>query len=126
MHRQKGLSFSGFAVFIVIVGFFAFLGLRLAPAYMQYYSIVKCMKELAADPAASGKNIKEVRKMLEKRLDVSYVESIKPDEIRFDDTSGTRSLTVSYEVRKPLIYNLDFVAKFEKSVPMQGNQASDD
>ena len=29
-------------------------------------------------------------------------------------------LDLNYEVRKPLIYNLDFVAKFERSFPVTG------
>ena len=31
-----------------------------------------------------------------------------------------KTLELNYEVRKPLLYNLDFVAKFERSFPVSG------
>jgi hypothetical protein len=36
-----------------------------------------------------------------------------------------KQINIAYEVRKPLIYNLDFVAKFDVTEPMTGAASAD-
>ena len=120
MKRQNGISMFGFIGFLLVAGFLAFLAMRLFPVYSEYHGVVTSMKGLAADPAASGKGIVEIRKMLGKRLQTSYVENVKPEHISIRRTDGQTELVVAYEVRRPLAYNLDFVASFEKVVVLRG------
>lgn len=120
MKRQRGLSFLGFLGFLLVAGFVAFLAMRLFPVYSEYHNVVSSMKGLAGDPAAQGKGLGEIRKMLGKRLEISYVDNVKPENITLERVDGRTEVTVAYEVRKPLAYNLDYVAKFEKTVPLNG------
>lgn len=119
MFRQKGLSFFGFIGFVLVAGFIAFLAMRLFPVYSEYYSVATALKGLSADPETSGKDAGQIKKMLVKRLEISYVENVKPANIKVTKSGGETNVTIAYEVRRPLAYNLDFVAVFEKSATLR-------
>lgn len=117
-HRQSGLSLSGFLGLLILLGFLAFIAMRLFPVYSENYSVVTSMRGVAEDPEIAGKNVAQIKSMLVKRLQVSYVENVKSEHIRVTKEARGYTLSVSYEVRKPLVYNLDFVARFENEVKL--------
>lgn len=121
MHRQDGISMMGFLGFLIVGCLLAFIAMRLFPVYSEHHSVVTSMRGVAADPAASGQDPAKVRSMLSKRLRTSYVDSVKPEHVKIVRTDGGYDLVVSYEVRRPLAYNLDFVAKFEDRVSLRRN-----
>ena len=50
MHqRQRGISFIGFIVVLAVVGFFLFLGMKIGPTYIEYYSIRNAVNKVAAE-----------------------------------------------------------------------------
>jgi hypothetical protein len=54
-----------------------------------------------------------------RRFDISYVDSVKPQNVKVTRQNGYQ-LNVAYEVRRNLMYNLDFVAVFDKTVELGG------
>lgn len=116
---QSGLTLTSFIIVLCVVGFFIFLGMKLFPVYIEYYSVVVDMKGLANEPEVKQMSPEQVRDRLARRFDMSYVESVKPKDIKITRQDGYQ-LTVAYEVRRKLIYNLDFVAVFDKTVELGG------
>ena len=125
MRQQRGVSFFGFVGFLLVAGFLAFLAMRLFPVYSEYHNVVSSMKGLAADPAAAGKSSGEIKKMLMRRLEISYVESVKPEHVEVKRSGNETEMRVAYEVRRPLAYNLEFVATFEKTLPLRRGESVD-
>ena len=119
MRRQAGLSFFGFLGFLLLAGFLAFLAMRLFPVYSEYYNVSTSLKGLAGDPETSGKDPGQIKKMLVKRMEISYVENVKAENIKVSRSGSDTEVTVAYEVRRPLAYNLDYVASFEKTVTLR-------
>jgi hypothetical protein len=115
--RQGGLTLLGFIMVLAVVGIFAFVGMKLFPVYTEYYSVVTDMKGIQAEPGVASKSPAEIKRLLFRRFYVSYVESVKPENVTVTRQNGY-NLRVAYEVRKPLAYNLDFVAKFDKTVDL--------
>jgi len=113
--RQKGMTLIGFVFVLAIAGFFAFLIMRLFPVYSEYYSVASDMEGLAEEPGVGAMPPEKIRDLLNRRFYISYVESVKPQHIKITRKNGY-NLTVTYEVRRPLLYNLDFVAMFDKTV----------
>ena len=49
---------------------------------------------------------------------ISYVTSVKPQNVRVIRQGGGNQLNVKYEVRGPLLYNLEYIASFDKTVDL--------
>lgn len=117
--KQHGITLLGFLMVLIVVGIFAFVGMRLFPVYSEYMSVKSDMQQIADEPGSANKNLFEVQKSLEKRFYISYVENVNIKEhVKLVKVGNVNQLTVAYEVRKPLAYNLDFVAKFEHMVEL--------
>lgn len=115
--RQTGMTLIGFVFVLAIAAFFAFLIMRLFPVYSEYYAVQSDMKGVANEPGAATMSPERIRELLNRRFYVSYVESVKPEHIKITRNNGY-NLTIKYEVRRPLVYNLDFVAMFDKTVSL--------
>src|SRR3546814_2119682 len=85
--------------------------MRLVPIYTEYYAVVSAMKAVAAENGAAEMQPGDIRNMLLKRFDVSYVSSVRPNDIRISRDRNP-SITIAYEVRKPFISNIDMVVSF--------------
>ncbi len=111
--QQGGMTLTSFLAVLMVVGFALYVGMKLFPMYQEYYGVKAAMKSLAKE----GDNTDQGR-VLEKffkRMDMNYSDSIKRDNIKFDRIDGGLRMNVSYEVRRPLVGNLDIVGRFENS-----------
>jgi hypothetical protein len=124
--RQSGITLLGFIIVLAVVGFFAFLGMKLFPAYSEYYNVVSAMEQIAREPGSSRWSPAEILTSLEKRMYINFVDEKYVNKRSFQiKRSGTGyTLSVKYERREPMLYNLDYVAKFERTVHI-GTNSSD-
>ena len=118
--RQRGITLIGFLIVLSVAGFFIYIGMKLLPVYSEYYSVVSAMKGVAEEPGIANRDPGAIRELFRRRFEIGYVESVRPENIRILRDSNGQRLEVTYEVRRPLMFNLDFVAKFEKTVDMGG------
>jgi hypothetical protein len=121
-HGQSGLTLMGFLIILAVVGFFAFIFMRLFPVYSEYYGVVQAMKGVQAEPGVARWTPDKIKESLSRKFYISYVSSVKPNNIRITRKEGGYLLNIKYEVRGPLLYNLEYVATFDKTVSLTGNQ----
>lgn len=131
--KQSGITLIGFLVVIAVVGFFAFMGMKLLPSYTEYMGVVKAMNNISTE-GVSGKSLAAIRSDLMFKMGFQYVDdaTIKPADITVvrgagdgataSSVTGTQ-LRVAYDKTIPFIYNIDFLLHFDKSVPLQGYTA---
>lgn len=116
VRKQQGLSLIGFIIVLVLVIFFVYLGMRIAPIYLEYYSVVTAMNGVAAERGSANYPPYDIRVKVLNRLYVSYTDdNVGEKNIKIIRRDGIQ-LRVVYEVRKPLIGNLDVVASFDRMV----------
>ncbi|MGH8050500.1 MAG: DUF4845 domain-containing protein [Arenimonas sp.] len=119
--KQRGITLMGFIMVLAVVGVFAFVGFKLFPVYAEYYSALTDLKASCKEPDAAKATLQEMRNKLDRRFNISYVSSINTaKDVKLIKNGDVKSINIKYEVRKPLIYNLDFVAKFDVTEPMTG------
>lgn len=125
--HQAGLSLIGFLIVLSFVGLFIFLGMRLVPMYTEYYSVKQALKGLAGEPDIARQDPARIKDLFFRRLYMSYSENVKPEHVKLqrDTTAGTWNMTVDYELRRPLIANLDVVGKFHAEQPLSKRDATD-
>jgi Tfp pilus assembly protein PilE len=117
--KQSGITLIGFVIVLAVLGFFAFMAMKLVPAYTEYGGVVKAMNQMAS--AGGIDDVDTARRQLAFKMDFQYVDdsTIKPKDITLTRSGNQAMLNVSYDKRIPFIYNIDFLLHFEKSVPLR-------
>ena len=113
--KQGGLTLIGFIIVLSIALFVAYIGMKIGPIYMEYYSVVSAMNDMSKEKGNAKKAPEVLRRNLKARLYVSYSSNVENNHIKVTRSDGVR-LRVAYAVREPLLGNLDVIVTFDKSV----------
>ena len=113
--KQRGASFLGWIVIAAMVSVIGLVAARLAPAYLDYATIVKLIEALPSDRVhAMAKT--EIKDSLNKRFLINNIRDLKVDQIlEIDRKRGGTTLVLKYEVREPLLYNISIVVTFDRN-----------
>lgn len=122
---QGGMTLIGFLITLAVVGFFAYCGMKLVPMYSEYYSVKQALKGLSLEPGIANQTPEKIEDLLFRRLNISYADSVKPENVKVDRTDRGWKMTVEYELRKPLVANLDVVGKFHAEQELTRGGAPD-
>lgn len=115
--RQKGITAGGWLLILSLVGFFVLLGLRLFPIYSNHFKIQGIVESLMEEDDLYRMQKKDLLRIINKRLNINFAEGFKPEHLSITLTkSGSKEIRVKYEDRRPILGNLDVVAKFEDYV----------
>lgn len=117
---QRGITLLGFIIVLAVLGFFAFLGMKIGPAYLEYMNVLTAMKGVAAEPGVAKWSQAQIRTALSKRLSMNYVDTDRVGVSRFEikKAGGAQTLRIYYERRENLMYNLDYIATFDKTISL--------
>lgn len=128
MVKQRGITLIGFAIVLAVLGFFAYVAMKLVPVYSEYMGVVKSMNQLKTVQGIGDKSIEEVRQLLSVKFDTQYVDdkAIPPQNIQLRKQGGATSLRVFYDRRLDFIYNVDLLVSFDKTVDLTGLASSSD
>lgn len=112
---QGGMTLIGFVIVLAVIGFAAYIGMKLVPMYSEFYAVKSALKGLKAEPGIANQAPAKIQDLFFRRLYISYSENVKPANVTLERADGGWVMSVDYEVRKPLIGNLDVVGKFSTS-----------
>ncbi|HET8765140.1 MAG TPA: DUF4845 domain-containing protein [Rhodanobacter sp.] len=115
MRTQRGMTLIGFIIVLALVGFFAYIAMKLVPMYSEYYAVKQALAGLKAEPGIANQDPAKVQDLFFRRLYISYAENVKPANVTIERADNGWLMSVDYEVRKPLVANLDVVGKFSTS-----------
>lgn len=125
--RQQGMTLLGFVIVLMVVAFFAFLVIRLFPVYSEYYAVTRALKALTVEPGLANSSIPKIRNSLDRKLYISYAKNFAAKDAKITRApDGGYNVRAFYEVRGDLLYNIDFVATFDKSVLVSNTRATAD
>lgn len=110
--RQRGITLIGFIVVMGVAGVFAYIGFKLFPMYQEYYAVKSALKGLAEEPDIGNMDPARIQQLMMRRLDMSYSSNVKKEHVKIERGDAGWVMTVQYEVRRPMIANLDVVGKF--------------
>lgn len=114
--KQHGITLLGVIFVLVVFGFLLLMLFRLAPVYIESFSVSSSLESLQEDMAVSPLSTDQIRQVLQRRFQINDVSHVAPDDIQIRKTRAGIMISVSYEARVPLVGNLDAVASFSKTV----------
>ena len=117
MHRvknQAGLTAIGLILILIPVGLAVYIILRAAPAYIEALSVGDVVNSLKKEMDLKEKSREEIYTMIKKRLDVNNITSVEKDDIKIQKTVNDVTVTIDYEARVPLFWNVALALSFHK------------
>ena len=110
---QSGITLVGFIIVLGVAGVFIYMGMKVIPMYSEYYAVKQSLEGIAKEPGVADETPARIKDMFFRRMNINYSENVKPADIKIVRKDAGYVITVDYEVRKPLIANLDVVGNFK-------------
>ena len=116
-HSQKGMSFFGWLAVIALIIFGLVIVMKLAPIYMEHFTLRKIVTEVNEDPSIKIGSLRDLHSHIEKGMQINSIRDIKARDAIAITASGADAYTVviKYEVRSPIIQNVDALVHFDET-----------
>ena len=125
LKQQKGLSTIMFIIIVGLFGYAVYIGLKITPVYMEYFSIRSAVDGIAEEMKTRQMSRAQYIELMRRRLDINYVDygtlepsrdgcqKSKNDIFHFKTIKKDTEIGVNYEKRVPMIANIDFLVIFD-------------
>ncbi|QMU61414.1 MAG: DUF4845 domain-containing protein [Gammaproteobacteria bacterium] len=114
MHKQRGATFIFWVFFLALIGFLMMIGIKLFPVYYKGLTTEKIVEDIAFEMQSKKPNKKQLWQSISKRLNINGVYGVKKDHFVFKRNKTSIDFGLDYEVRVPIIANLDAIATFDQ------------
>lgn len=115
-YRQRGVSIPALIALLIVIGFVVTIGIRIAPVYFNYYTLVSLVKSVHEDPTFRDESTGQIREVLNKRMRINEVDDLGYDVVEIKRPGGGVVFDIAYEVRRPFVGNIDLVVSFNRRV----------
>lgn len=117
--RQGGLGLWGWIVVLGLIAFFAVVGFKTVPVYLNHAQVLKALKGVASQNT-SGSSVTDLRSSLQRRWDIDYIRYVEPKDIKVvRRKAGGRALLYDYYVEEHLFYNVYITMYFQGEVVLR-------
>lgn len=113
--RQYGMSAIGILIVLILVVFAALIGMRVTPAYIEYFAIKKAVAAISESGELRGASVADVRKAFELRQAIDDFTAVGPQDIEISKNGGDLVISFAYEKKIPLFYNVSLLIEFAGS-----------
>lgn len=118
--HQQGATLIGWVLILALVGMFGFIVIRLAPIYLEHYSVLEVLDAMKKDrDIVDAATPTQVMQRLKRHFNVNYIESVPQEGIRISKGGGVLKVEIKYEVRVPIIANVDAVVSFSDKLELK-------
>src|SRR3546814_2951629 len=83
---QRGMTLLSFIIVLAVVGFAAYIGMKLFSMYSEYYSVRQALKGLQAEPGIAKQDPAKIKDLFFRRLHRSYSDNVKPEHVRSEES----------------------------------------
>ncbi|MGB5132562.1 MAG: DUF4845 domain-containing protein [Steroidobacteraceae bacterium] len=115
--RQRGMTFLGILVIVIVVGAWVYAGIRLIPKYLEYMRVASTLEKVREEFESNpGSTEFMLRKAIERHFDIEMVTAVDSNDIEIKKDGGSFTMRANYEETVPLAYNVSFLLTFDKTV----------
>jgi hypothetical protein len=115
MSRQRGLGFAGVLALLIGIVFVAILGMKLAPAYLEYFAIKKAVTGMIESGELRNATVADVRKAFDRRAVIDDITSIQGSDLEVTKEGSDIVVGFAYEKRIPIVNNVSVLIDFKGS-----------
>ena len=117
--RQMG-ALGGYIIAILVFGGLLTIASRLLPPYMDHNTMSNIMDKMQDETGLGVKTDFQLIDLMKKRFKLNNIRDFSIHEhIEFKRSSRGTDVVLDYEVRIPMISNLDVIASFNKEIELR-------
>ncbi|HEX6019595.1 MAG TPA: DUF4845 domain-containing protein [Burkholderiaceae bacterium] len=108
---QRGISLIGLLFWAIVIGFLAYVGIRVLPTLNEYFTIQRAVDKIAAsNPTTVG----EIRQQFDKQKDIEYsISSISGKDLDITKENDKIVIRFAYDKELELISPVYLLIKYE-------------
>ena len=125
MKRQRGMGFAGLLTLLVGIVFLAIIGMKMVPAYLEYFAIKKAVAAITQGGQLRNASVADVRRAFELRQAVDDFTSVGPKDLEITKDGNEIVVAFAYEKRIPLFSNISVLIDFAGSSKPTSTKAAD-
>ena len=119
-NRQRGIGVAGWLILLLVFGSVMTAAAKLMPLYMDHNTISNLMDKLAAEEGVGKKRKRDIIAALENRFKLNNIRNFPLEEnLTFQKKDYGKAVVLEYEVRVPLVHNIDLIASFDKAIELR-------
>jgi hypothetical protein len=116
--KQTGVTLIGWLILLTPMAICGYVGIRLAPVYLNYMKVVKSLEQTKTEFKGSGgagdQNL--LRRAIENHLNIESVDFPDIKDIKIARNGRSWVVTAAYDDQAPLFANVFILVTFDKSV----------
>lgn len=118
--QQAGASTLGILIVVLFFGSLLTLLIKLGPAYLDDYTVKEALQGLDGTENLARMTPADIRNLVSRRMSVNNVTGFDARDIVIERDGDRVVLSVDYEVRTSVIYNIDAVMSFSHRYELTG------
>jgi len=115
MHRQKGVTLSGFILWSIVLIFAALLGFKIGPPYYENIKIRQQLRALVNDTETQSGLRRDVENAFSKRATIEDINAVTPKDLVIAKEGDGIVVSVEYSTCVPVVANLKACMDFTAS-----------
>lgn len=119
MRKQAGITFWGFAYVVGTLVLVAVIGMKLFPAYEEYFAVKKVIQRIGNEAGFDSMTPAQIKDEFDKGAVIDNINTVKGEDLLVEKKDEGVIVSVAYQVTVPMFGNasalLDFSATTDKS-----------
>lgn len=116
LKSQRGMSYWGWIFVVAVFGFALTVVSKMGPAYIDAYYVDEGLRNLAQNPGVRDMSRGEIKKELDRFFLINNVRGEPTKAVKIIRGADSMLVSVDYELRQPLISNVDVIMRFNKQL----------
>ncbi|WP_444936315.1 DUF4845 domain-containing protein [Microbulbifer sp. JMSA004] len=116
MQGQRGMGYWGWLLALALLGFALTCVSKMAPAYVDARYVNEGLKTLGQNPNLENMTSGQIKKELGRFFLINNVRGEPTKSVQVVRGAKSTVVSINYELRQPLMYNVDVVMKFNKQL----------
>jgi hypothetical protein len=118
--RQAGMGVGGWLMVLLIIGAVASVASQVVPVYMDHATMSGILDGMAAENGMGLNTDDQLQKIVKSRFKMNNIRDFPiKEELVINRTTNGVELVIDYEIRMPLVKNMDMIASFDKTVELR-------
>lgn len=115
--RQRGITFLGLLILILVVGTWVYAAIRVVPLYLENMKIASTLNKVRDEYSANpGTTDVMIRKAIERHFNIEMINAINEGDVLIQRKGDKFEVSAAYEATAPFAYNIEFLVTFDKTV----------